>query len=554
LFIEELARGLAEGPDLGQPMPTTLSEVITARLDRLGEAKRVAQAASVIGRAFDRAMLAAATGLEAAALDVEIQRLVEHAVVEPALRSDELQFRHALFHEASYRSVLRPDRARIHAAVGEFLVVSGRADQRPEVAAYHLGAAGRAIDAVPLWKRAAHTARQNARFREAAGHEREVLALLAQLPEAERETVELKSRSRLVMCLTAVDQSAPEALEESRRVEELARRLGEPEILLRNFLVLVPWWQASAKYEQVNAILAEARREAEALYDEWTLQLISSYEAITKIWQGRLREGLEQITVSYESSGLPLDASMRDLPSMRSVELMAIAAPRVASALACWLCGRAEDAWRIADDVLRSTTERRVPQAEAVAAVTAALMAQMDGEREAVVKLAGEALNVADEVTTRQWRQWARSLQWWAGEGIDEPELPGPLLRPYFLLLLADDPRVEPARALDLLAEALQLCRTTGERFCEAEILRQRGQAFAALGDESQAEDAYRAAVELARAQGARMLELRALTSWAQRPGSGEAARSALRACADAVASGGACQSLAQARGVLGAT
>ena len=47
-----------------------------------------------------------------------------------------------------------------------------------------------------------------------------MLALVGQLPEDERDGTELKSRSRLVMCLTAVDQSAPEALEESRRVEE----------------------------------------------------------------------------------------------------------------------------------------------------------------------------------------------------------------------------------------------------------------------------------------------------------------------------------------------
>ena len=166
------------------------------------------------------------------------------------------------------------------------------AGAQPEIVAYHLGAAGRAIEAVPLWKQAAHTARQNARFREAAGHEREVLALVERLPEEEREHTELKSRSRLVMCLTAVDQSAPEALEESRRVEELARRLNDREILLRNYMVLVPWWQASAEYSTINRILAEARSEAEALGDEWTLQLITTYEATTRIWQGMLHQGL----------------------------------------------------------------------------------------------------------------------------------------------------------------------------------------------------------------------------------------------------------------------
>ncbi len=553
LFLEELARGLTDGSEVvGSAMPTTLAEVITARLDRVGGAKRVAQAAAVIGRTFERPVLVAATGLEGEGLDAELRRLLEHAIIEPATRADEMQFRHALFHEASYRSVLRPDRVRVHGAVGEMLVTSGRAEAQPEIAAYHLGAAGRAVDAVPLWKQAAHTARQNARFREAAGHEREVLALVARLPEEEQEPTELKSRSRLVMCLTAVDQSAPEALEESRRVEELARRLNDREILLRNYMVLVPWWQASAEYSTINRILAEARSEAETLGDEWTLQLITTYEATTRIWQGMLHQGLEQIRESYEASGLPLDASLSDLPPMRSVELMALAAPRVASALACWLCGHASEAWLIADDVLRDTTQRQVPQAQAVAAVTSAIMAQLDGEREVVIKLAGEALHVADEVSTRQWRQWARSLQWWAGEGIEEPELPGPLLRPYFQMLLADDPQMDTGRALALLTEALETCRATGERFCEAEILRVRAGHLSRAGRADLAGVDYEEAVAVARQQGAKMLELRALTDWARLEDAPERILTELGACSADVAAGGPSRCLDEARKVAG--
>ena len=552
LFVEELARGLTDGSEIAaSAMPTTLSEVITARLDRVGTAKRVAQAAAVIGRSFDLPVLQAATGLQGDALDAELNRLTEHAIVEPGTRPGELQFRHALFHEVSYRSVLRPDRVRVHGAVGEMLVASGRADAQPEIAAYHLGAAGRAAEAVPLWKQASHTARHNARFREAAAHEREVLALVPQLPEEERDQTELRSRSRLVLCLTAVDQSAPEALEESQRVEELARRLGDRELLLRNYLVLIPWWQASAEYATINGILVEARSEAEALGDEWTLRLITTYEATTRIWQGMLNSGLSQLRDSYASSGLPLDASLSDLPPMQSVELMALAAPRIASALACWLCGHATEAWRIADDVLRCTTERQVPQAQAVAAVTSAIMAQLDGEREVVVKLAGEALHVADEVSTRQWRQWARSLQWWAGEGIEEPELPGPLLRPYFEVLLADDPRVNDERALALLTDALETSRATGERFCETEILRVRAGRLGRVGKPEAAAADYKTAVELARVQGAKMLELRVLTDWVRLPGSADHVRTELLACVDEVSPGGPSRSLDEARRVL---
>ncbi len=552
LFLEELARGMTDGSDVvGSAMPTTLSEVISARLDRVGEAKRVAQAAAVIGRQFDRPVLMAATGFGRERLDAELRRLQEHAIIEPSTRPDEMQFRHALFHEASYRSVLRADRVRVHGAVGEMLVASGRADAQPEIAAYHLGSAGRAAEAVPLWKQAARTARQNARFREAAGHERAVLALVPHLPEEERDPTELKSRSRLVMCLTAVDQGAPEALEESRRVEELARHLGDREILLRNHMLLVPWWQANAEYGTLNRILVEAREEAEALGDAWTLQLVDTYEATTRIWQGMVHQGLAQIRASYDAAGLPLQASMGDLPPMRSVELMALAAPRIASALACWLSGHTTEAWRIADDVLRCTTERRVPQAQAVAAVTAAIMAQLDGERELVVKLAGEALHVADEVSTRQWRQWARSLQWWAGEGVEQPELPGPLLRPYFLMLLAEDVHLDAHRAIALLAEALETSRATGERFCDPEILRARAGRLADAGRFEEAEEDCRAAVELARVQGAKMLELRALTQWARLTGAPESVCDDLRACASDVATGGPSLSLDEARRVL---
>jgi hypothetical protein len=177
-------------------------------------------------------------------------------------------------------------------------------------------------------------------------------------------------------------------------------------------------------------------------------------------------------------------------------------------------------------------------------------MAQLDGDRDVVLRLSSEALHSADEVTTRQWRQWARSLQWWAGEGAEEPELPGPLLRPYFQLLAADDTRVEDGRAIALLTAALETSKATGERFCEPEILRVRGDRRAAADPVAAAED-YRAAVELARQQGAKVLELRALTSWARQSSTPESVRDDLVACVEDVSPGGPSRSVDQAREVI---
>jgi class 3 adenylate cyclase len=552
LFLEELVRSVAErDPDSTVPMPTSVMEVITARLDRLGEAKQVAQSASVIGRSFERPVLAAVAGIDEACLNSNVNSLIDHAIVEPVEgQGDTLQFRHALFHEASYRSVMRPDRVRIHGAVGSMYLESGLAETRPEIAAFHLGAAGRAAEAVPLWQKAGRNARKNARFREAAGHEREVLQLLPRLPEEERDETELRSRSRLVICLTAVDQGHPETPAEAERVEELARRLGDRATLLRNYMVMVPWWQASAAYDRINEILRLARQEADALGEAWMLNVIAMFDATVRIWQGDVATGLEGMRAAFAEGGLPLEESLAALPPMQSVELLALVAPRVATALACWLTGEVDLARWVAADALELARARAVPQAMAVVAVTFAVMAQLDGDRDRVVELCREACDLSDEVSTRQWRQWARSLLWWAGEGDGEPEVPGPLLRPYFLTVLADDPRVDPDRAMALLAEAGVTMVATGERFCEPALLRVRGALCARTGRYAAAARCYQLAVALARAQGSRMLELHALTEWAQLDSSPPYVRRDLETLVAELGPGGESLSLDAARAV----
>jgi hypothetical protein len=115
---------------------------------------------------------------------------------------------------------------------------------------------------------------------------------------------------------------------------------------------------------------------------------------------------------------------------------------------------------------------------------------------------------------------------------------------------LADDPRRATDRAIAILGEALETSRTTGERFCEAEILRVRAGRLHHAGRTDSAADDLREAVELARVQGAKMLELRALTDWARLEGSPDSVRAELRSCIDDVAAGGPSRCLDEARRV----
>lgn len=62
LYVEELTKSVMEsGGDDGAAVPATLKDSLMARLDRLGEAREVAQIAAVIGRQFSFALLDAVT-------------------------------------------------------------------------------------------------------------------------------------------------------------------------------------------------------------------------------------------------------------------------------------------------------------------------------------------------------------------------------------------------------------------------------------------------------------------------------------------------------------
>ena len=80
LFVEEVTRLLLERGEVGggiQAIPPTLQQSLTARLDRLGPAREVAQIGSVIGRGFSYPLLRAIARVEEAALQAALERLAE---------------------------------------------------------------------------------------------------------------------------------------------------------------------------------------------------------------------------------------------------------------------------------------------------------------------------------------------------------------------------------------------------------------------------------------------------------------------------------------------
>ncbi|MGE5222347.1 MAG: adenylate/guanylate cyclase domain-containing protein [Omnitrophica WOR_2 bacterium] len=140
-FVEEVIRSLLDGRFVVREgdhwratrdidniaVPDTLSEVITARLDRLDEESRhVTQEAAVVGREFGYDVLGTiheplpsqAVSLDDSLMTLQSRELVrEKSTHPPRLYS----FKHVLTQETAYASLLMSKRRRLHLRIAEYL-------------------------------------------------------------------------------------------------------------------------------------------------------------------------------------------------------------------------------------------------------------------------------------------------------------------------------------------------------------------------------------------------------------------------------------------------
>src|SRR5208337_1957152 len=198
LFVEEVTRLLLErGVEGGaQEIPPTLQQSLAARLDRLGEAREVAQIGALLGRDFSYALLAAVTAPVAAvddrgpapvdavddrvgraqrarlqgdrgpvggvaapapALQSALDRLVDADLlfVEGAPPQATYRFKHALIQDAAYESLLKSRRQALHRRAAEILRDDPeRAAAEPELVAHHFTKAGLDDLAIEWWGKA----------------------------------------------------------------------------------------------------------------------------------------------------------------------------------------------------------------------------------------------------------------------------------------------------------------------------------------------------------------------------------------------------------------
>ena len=550
LFVEELTKMVLEsgllqereeryeltGPLPSLAIPTTLHDSLMARLDRLATVKALAQLGATLGREFSYALLQAVSPWDEETLQRGLHQLVaaEFLYQQGLPPEATYVFKHALIQETAYQSLLRSTRQQYHQRIAQVLEACfpQSSETQPELLARHYTEAGLAAPAIGYWQRAGHQASDRSANLEAVSHFTAAIALLTTRPETPAHTQQALT---LHIALGAALQMAkgfgvPEVEQAYTQAYALCQQVGEtPELIP----VLFGLW----RFYVVRAQLHTARELGETLLrlahraDAPALAVIAHY-ALGWTWfcLGALPAARQHLEAG----------SAHDTPDQRRAPVFRMShdpgvACRCWAAMTLWLLGYPAQALARLHEAVALAHALSHPFSLANARCWAAIVSKMRRDVPAVRAQAETAVALATEQGFPQWaaegtilRGWALALQGQGEEGMTQVRqgiaawraTGTALLVPYLCTVLADVAAHlgHTEDGLQALAEASTLLEQHEERWWEAEIDRLRGVLLLRQPGTppAEAEACFQRALDVARRQQAKALELRAATSLAR--------------------------------------
>jgi class 3 adenylate cyclase/predicted ATPase len=542
LFVEEVARLLLERGEAGglQAIPPTLQQSLAARLDRLGEAREVAQIGAVLGRDFTYSLLRAVGGVDDPALQSALDRLTDAdlLIAEGAGHEANYRFKHALIQDAAYDSLLKSRRQALHRRAAELLRDQPERAE-PEVVAHHFTEAGLDDPAIEWWGKAGDQALRRSAFQEAIAHLGKAIAMADKGATARR----------------APDGGAAP----TQRLTPLRVAYGNALLQARGFGA-----------PETTQAFARARESASGNWDA-TERLAADYG----LWVGSLVRGELSAMREHSAAFLSDVEASPDSPEAGVAHRAAgntcwfageyaQARDHLERALALFQPGRDDDlAFRFGHDagvgamlylaitlwplgdVTRSIAlvESARERLESITHVGTraqgtchvALFELMRGDHARATPNAFELVRLAREYNLPFWRASGVFLEGWVtaatgagGSGLEDMRGGAELLREQnvlwfdglFKIALAEaEARAgDSDRAVAILDEALATSDRAGYRAFEAELHRARGDIVLKRDpvNTAPAEDAFHTAIAVAKRQGTRSFELRAALALAK--------------------------------------
>ncbi|MEM9488648.1 MAG: AAA family ATPase [Myxococcota bacterium] len=575
LFVEELTKAIVEsgiltnhdgnyeltGAIASLDIPTNLRSSLVARLDRLGEAKEVAQLASVIGRVFSVALLVHLTPLDTPALEHALGQLVAAGLIYRHSPRNTYTFKHALVHDAAYDCLLKKRRRTIHAEIVHTLEQNfpDVVFSEPELLAYHCERAEFHDLAIRYLQGAGERAAARSAHAEAIRHFTRAIDLLSERPPSRtRDMHEIQLRAALGGRLIArYGYAAEELADNFARAQELCAEVGDPPELLP---VMYGLWvfnlarsNRATTIDYANTLLGLSGRADDGIH---RLTSISAY-AITQLYSGQLgaaRIHFERVQSLYrpEQHGQLVRTFGDDSGVYAEVYLawLHLLAGRPARALDRDRAARALSA-QLADPLAASLIE-------SFSMLIRHDLGDVDGTR----AVADSVIALASEQGFPFWlalgqfgRGWARVKSGEVDSGIAEileglgflraidQKLPATYWMSYLVEAYLDAGRV--GEGLELVDKALAMASSNVDSFYSPELHRLKGELLRLDSDgdsgssrADQAAENFEQAIATARAFDATLLELRAAVSagqlWCER-GQGQRARQLIAPLHDAL-------------------
>ncbi len=423
---------------------------------------------------------------------------------------------------------------------------SGTVETQPELLAHHYTEAGLKEQAIPYWQKAGQRASQRSANVEAVSHLTKALDILKTLPDTpERDQQELALQIVLGRSQMATKGfAAPERERAAIRAQELCRRLGDTRQLFSILHGLAGVHIVRGEFRTAQELIGQMLRIAEGEQDTGLLVIAHHFLGQTLYFQGEFvsaRTQLEQGLAVY------------DFPQHHPLAFLYGVDPGghclLFAAYALWSLGYPDQALRSIHKAL--TLARQFSHPFTLAFIMNGVVAvhQMRRESRATQEWAEKTLALCDEQGFALLVALEKVMQGWAlveqghGEasttqirqGVTAHQATGAVMgRTYLLLLLAEacGKTGQVEEGLHALAEALDFVEKTKERRWEADIYRLKG--ILTLQQASQrskvetdpqsptpdpqteAEACFHKAIEIARRQQAKSLELRAVMSLAR--------------------------------------
>jgi class 3 adenylate cyclase/tetratricopeptide (TPR) repeat protein len=546
LFVEELTKEVLEsgilargeegytlaGPLTSLAIPSSLQDSLMARLDRLTPVREVAQIGAVIGREFPHALLARVTEVDANELNEALTQLTSAELIFRRGTPPDATyvFKHALVQDAAYKSLLNTRRRQLHQTIAQLLESDSPeiARVQPELLAEHFTEAGLAEEAIDYWLRAGRHSAARGAYVEAIRQLTKGLELLATLPDGpERARTEIDIRVALgVPLLSGLAGASAEAEQNYLRAQDLCNRTGEIESL---FPVLFGLWMCSmlssdmprmCRLADELLVLGQRQpdtgRRIEAHHCQWTSRFLGGElaAALEHAENGMaLYRSEEHHQLAYTYGGHDPGTCCRNVSAFVLCMRGYLDQARQ----------RIEASLTLSRQFGHSTTLADTLNMFIQLAIMLRDYAAIDQPNDELFELASSE-NLQDYVAilkaSRGYRLVERD-QHNKGLSLIRESLPHVLGQEFgwttplvteIVSVLGRTGSADEAR--DLIRRALELAESKGLHWWDAELHRVKGE-LSLPGDPDDAETSFERALDIARLQDARFLELRTATSLA---------------------------------------